>query len=157
MGKRYQRRLSIVIVSLSFSLHSFLGIPGDEPWYLPTINRDAAHKILKSCVDGTFLIRASSNGLYALTLVHNGVIYDCRIGRDPNQNYAFRFAASLTDRDGSAMATTSNANSVAYCDRSFITLKELVEFYMKNSLAENNPDLNMCLIMPIKLHANIKI
>jgi hypothetical protein len=50
-----------------------------------------------------------------------------------------------------------NGNSIAYCDRSFYSLKELVEFYTKNSLAENNPELNTCLTVPIKLHANIKI
>lgn len=154
---RRRRSHSLPINVLSFRLNSFLGIPSDEPWYVPTINRDAAHKILKSCVDGTFLIRSSSNGLYALTLVHNGVIYDCRIGRDPNQNYAFRFVASMMDPDGSAMVTTANGNSVAYCDRSFMTLKDLVEFHTKNSLAENNPDLNMCLALPIRSHANIKI
>ena len=134
---------------------SFLGLPTDEPWYLATITRETAHRLLKSCVEGTFLIRTSSNGLYALTLVHNGVIYDCRISRDPNQNYAFRFVASIMDKNG--QSTTMNGNSLAYCDRSFYSLKELVEFYTKNSLAENNPDLNICLTVPIKLHANIKI
>ncbi|CAF2336313.1 unnamed protein product [Rotaria sp. Silwood2] len=136
-------------------INNFLGIPTNEPWYLPTINREIAHKLLKTCVEGTFLIRTSSNGLYALTLVHNGVIYDCRIGRDPNQNYAFRFVASYIDKNG--QSTTMNNNSSAYCDRSFYSLKELVEFYTKNSLAENNPDLNTCLTIPIKSHANIKI
>jgi hypothetical protein len=134
---------------------SFLGIPSDEPWYLPTITREVAHKLLKSCVEGTFLIRLSSNGLYALTLVHNSIIYDCRIGRDPNEQYAFRFVASFIDKNGQSMIM--NGNSSAYCDRSFNSLKELVDFYTKNSLAENNPDLNTCLTVPIKLHANIKI
>jgi hypothetical protein len=140
-----------------FSKYSsrFLGIPTDEPWYLPTINREAAHKLLKTCVEGTFLIRTSSNGLYALTLVHNGIIYDCRIGRDPNENYAFRFLASTIDRNG--QSTIMNGNNSAYCDRSFYLLKDLVEFYTKNSLAENNPDLNTCLTIPIKSHNNIKL
>jgi hypothetical protein len=133
---------------------SFLGIPTDEPWYLPTINRETAHKLLKSCGEGTFLIRSSSNGLYALTLVHNGIIYDCRIGRDPTQNYAFRFVASI---DKTGQSTMMNGNNSAYCDRLFYSLKELVEFYTKNSLAENNSDLNTCLTVPIKLHTNIKI
>ena len=107
-------------------------------------------------MDGTFLVRASSNGLYALTLVHNGYIYDCRIGRDPSQNYAFRFVASLADTSGQTTAPLSG-NSLAYCDRLFYSLKELVEYYTKNSLAENNPDLKTCLTVPIKSHANIKI
>lgn len=140
---------------ISFFFFSFLGIPTDEPWYLPTLNRETAHKLLKTCVEGTFLVRTSSNGFYALTLVHNGVIYDCRIGRDPSQNYAFRFVASLIDKNG--QSTTTNGNTSAYCDRLFYTLKELVEFYTKHSLAENNPDLNTCLTVPIKLHANVKI
>lgn len=110
-----------------------------------------------SCVDGTYLIRTSSKGLYALTLVHNGTIYDCRIGRDPNQNYAFRFVASLVDRNGATATTTVNGNHFAFCDRSFNSLKDLVEFYSKNSLAENNPDLNICLTVPIKSHPNIKL
>jgi hypothetical protein len=123
---------------------------------MPTMNRDAAHKLLQTCVDGTFLIRTSSDGLYALTLVHNGVIYDCRIGRDPNQNYNFRFVASSIDSSGST-TTTTDRHHLTYCDHSFYSLKDLVEFYTKNSLAENNPDLNTCLTVPIKLHANIKV
>ncbi|CAF4022116.1 unnamed protein product, partial [Rotaria magnacalcarata] len=136
-------------------INNFLGLPTDEPWYLPTINREMAHKLLKICVEGTFLIRTSSNGLYALTLVHNGIIYDCRIGRDPTQNYAFRFVASYIDKNG--QPTTMNDNNSGYCDRSFYSLKELVDFYTKNSLAENNPELNICLTVPIKMHVNIKI
>ena len=50
-----------------------------------------------------------------------------------------------------------NGNVAAYCDRSFHSLKELVEFYKKNTLAENNPDLNTCLTVPIKMHADIKL
>ncbi|CAF0886723.1 unnamed protein product [Adineta steineri] len=127
-------------------INNFLDLPNDEPWYLATINRETAHRLLKSCVEGTYLIRTSSTGLYALTLVHNNVIYDCRIGRDPTQNYAFRFVASNMD-----------GNSFAYCDRSFRSLGELVRYYTEHSLAENNPDLNTCLTVPIKSHANIKI
>lgn len=83
------------------------------------------------------------------------MIYDCRIGRDPNQNYAFRFVASTVDKTG--QSTSMNGSSSSYCDRSFYTLKDLVEFYTKNSLAENNPDLNTILTVPIKSHMNIKI
>jgi hypothetical protein len=50
-----------------------------------------------------------------------------------------------------------NGNVSAYCDRLFHSLKELVEFYKKNSLAENNPDLNTCLNTPIKLHPDIRL
>lgn len=139
---------------MKFFFFRFLGIPTDELWYLPSINREGAHKLLKSCSEGTFLIRPSSNGHYALTLVHNGVIYDCRIGRDPSQNYAFRFVASTGEKNG--QSNMMNGNNPAYCDRSFFSLKELVEFYMKNSLAENNPELNTCLTIPIKSNVNIK-
>jgi hypothetical protein len=157
----YENKIAMCMKTLAdkgveqHEINNFLGIPIDEPWYLPTINRETAHKLLKLCVEGTFLIRLSSNGLYALTLVHNGMIYDCRIGRDPNQNYAFRFIASSIDKNG--QTTIINGPSLAYCDRSFYSLKELVEFYTKNSLAENNSDLNTCLTIPIKLHVNIKI
>ncbi|UJR33699.1 hypothetical protein I4U23_021128 [Adineta vaga] len=136
-------------------INDFLGLPTDEKWYLSTITREAAHRLLKPCGEGTFLIRTSSNGLYALTLVHNNIIYDCRIGRDPANTYAFRFIASNFPKN--AQSTTINGNTMAYCDRSFFSLKDLVEFYKKNSLAENNPDLDTCLTVPIKDHANVKI
>ena len=119
------------------------------------MNRETAHKLLKSCSEGTYLIRSSSNNLYALTLVHNNIIYDCRIGRDPSRQYAFRFIASTVDRNGPS--TVNNSNHFAYCDRSFYSLKDLVEFYSQNSLAENNPDLNTCLTVPIKSHVNFKL
>lgn len=141
-------------LSVVFSA-SFLGLPTDEPWYVATITREAAHKLLKSCAEGTFLIRASSNGLYALTLVHNNVIYDCRIGRDPANSYAFRFIATSVAKGG--QATTMAGNSFIYCDRVFFSLKALVEFYQQNSLAENNPELNTRLTVPIKQHANVKL
>lgn len=89
-----------------------------------------------------------------MTLVYKTMIYDCRIGRDPTQNYAFRFVASTGEKAG--QSTMSNGNSLTYCDRSFFSLKELVEFYVTNSLAENNPELNTCLKAPIKTHVNIK-
>ena len=154
INKYCNKNLFILIFEIMFS---FLGIPTDEPWYLPNINREIAHKLLKSCTEGTFLLRESSNGLYALTLVHDGIIYDCRIGRDPNQNYSFRFVASNTDKSSQSTTTTTDDNNSTYCDRSFYSLKELVDFYTKNSLAENNVDLNTCLTVPIKLHANINL
>jgi hypothetical protein len=59
--------------------------------------------------------------------------------------------------DKSGQSTMMNGNSSSFCDRSFNSLKDLVEFYTKNSLAENNPDLKTCLTVPIKSHINIKI
>lgn len=146
-----------IFLSFAFEsfLFSFLGTPTDELWFVPSINREGAHKLLKSCTDGTFLIRPASNGHYALTLVHKSIIYNCRIGRDPSQNYAFRFVASIGEKNGQS-STMTNGNSPIYCDRAFFSLKELVEFYMENSLAENNPELNTCLKTPIKSPANIK-
>jgi len=164
----YENKISMCMKSLAdrgieqHEINSFLGIPTDEPWYLPSINRETAHKLLKSSGEGTYLIRPSSNGFYALTLVHNNMIYDCRIGRDPTKDYAFRFVASTIDRTGPTSSSTTtktitNGHQIVFSDRLFYSLKDLVEFYTRNSLAENNADLNTCLIVPIKLHANFKL
>ncbi len=59
--------------------------------------------------------------------------------------------------DRNSQSSIMNGNVSAYCDRLFHSLKELVEFYKKNSLAENNPDLNTCLNTPIKLHPDIRL
>lgn len=157
----YENKIAMCMKSLAdrgieqHEINSFLGIPTDEPWYLPSINRETAHKLLKACGEGTYLIRPSSNGFYALTLVHNNMIYDCRIGRDPAKDYAFRFVASTIDRSSST-TNMADGHQLAFSERLFYSLKDLVEFYTRNSLAENNADLNTCLIVPIKLHVNFK-
>ena len=106
--------------------------PGDNHRYAPhnryqtwrkDLTREEAEKHLKGRPDGTFLVRRSSNGSHALSLVCNGIIVHCIIH---NKDGFYGFAAPFQ-----------------HCD-----LKDLVLFYMENSLERHNPNLTTKLLYP---------
>ncbi|CAF0801259.1 unnamed protein product [Didymodactylos carnosus] len=165
--KQYEKKIAMCMKTLEdkgiepHEINSWLGVPDeDEPWFLPDYNREMAHSLLKTCPEGTYLIRNSSNGLYALTIVHNGLIYDCRIGRDVNQNYAFGFVTTTTTPPATNNNVSSNKNGpsdeiyskITFSERLFYSLKDLVEYYTQHSLVEHASNLNTRLITPIKRH-----
>jgi phosphoinositide-3-kinase regulatory subunit len=97
----------------------------DATWLLHNCTRNDAEVKLKGKPDGTFLIRPSRTGQYALSIMCNGIINHCIINR--------------TDR-GFGFAEPFNIYS---------SLKELVLHYAQNSLEEHNDSLTTTLAYPV--------
>ncbi|EEB18358.1 Phosphatidylinositol 3-kinase regulatory subunit alpha, putative [Pediculus humanus corporis] len=94
-------------------------------WNLPECSRAQAATLLESKPEGTFLVRPSSSGQYALSIVCNGVINHCIIYQ--------------TDR-GFGFAEPYNI---------YPSLKQLVLHYANNSLEEHNEELKTTLMYPV--------
>lgn len=94
-------------------------------WNLPDCSRLQATALLDSKPEGTFLIRPSSSGQYALSIVCNGVVNHCII--------------SQTER-GFGFAEPFNI---------YASLKHLVLHYARNSLEEHNEELKTTLMYPV--------
>lgn len=94
-------------------------------WNLPECSRTQAATLLDSKPEGTFLIRPSSSGQYALSIVCNGVVNHCIIYQ--------------TDR-GFGFAEPYNI---------YPSLKQLVLHYSNNSLEEHNEELKTTLMYPV--------
>jgi len=95
-------------------------------WLIPQCNRDRAVSLLRSKADGTFLIRESSSGQYALSIVHsNGEVGHCLIHRG---------------QDGYGFAEPFNV---------YPSLYDLVLHYALHSLEEHNEGLRTTLLYPL--------
>ncbi|XP_023322657.1 phosphatidylinositol 3-kinase regulatory subunit alpha [Eurytemora carolleeae] len=95
-------------------------------WLLLNCDRPKAVNLLRNKEDGTFLIRQSSNGQYALSIVHShGEIGHCLI---------------LRGKDGYGFAEPYNI---------YPTLDDLVLHYAVNSLEEHNEELRTTLLFPL--------
>ncbi|XP_024940412.1 phosphatidylinositol 3-kinase regulatory subunit alpha isoform X5 [Cephus cinctus] len=102
-----------------------LEIHADEKtWLYLEGSRPDADRLLAGRPDGTFLVRRSSSGQYALSIMCNGTVNHCII-------YA-------TER-GYGFAEPFNIHE---------TLKHLVLHYAQNSLEEHNESLNTTLAYP---------
>ncbi|XP_012277120.1 phosphatidylinositol 3-kinase regulatory subunit alpha [Orussus abietinus] len=102
-----------------------LEVHGDEEtWLFLEGSRPDADRLLAGRPDGTFLVRRSSSGQYALSIMCNGTVNHCII-------YA-------TER-GYGFAEPYNIHK---------TLKHLVLHYAQNSLEEHNESLNTTLAYP---------
>ncbi|KAL0269948.1 UNVERIFIED_CONTAM: hypothetical protein PYX00_007521 [Menopon gallinae] len=97
----------------------------EQLWNLPDCSRLQATALLDSKPEGTFLIRPSSSGQYALSIVCNGVVNHCII--------------SQTER-GFGFAEPFNI---------YASLKHLVLHYARNSLEEHNEELKTTLMYPV--------
>ncbi|XP_033213327.1 phosphatidylinositol 3-kinase regulatory subunit alpha isoform X2 [Belonocnema kinseyi] len=96
----------------------------DKAWLYLECSRSDADRILMGRPDGTFLVRRSRIGQYALSIMCNGTVNHCII-------YA-------TER-GFGFAEPYNIHQ---------TLKHLVLHYAQNSLEEHNESLNTTLAFP---------
>jgi len=96
-----------------------------KTWYIPNCTRREAETYLTDKPTGTFLIRPSSAGHYALSIACNGVINHCMIHETP---HGFGFAIPYNVYD---------------------TLQSLVSHYAQSSLEEHNDLLPTTLKYPI--------
>jgi len=98
----------------------------ERNWLLPDCDRPKAVNLLRNKADGTFLIRKSTKGQYALSIVHSdGEIGHCIIHRG---------------QDGYGFADPFNI---------YPTLYELVIHYAFHSLEEHNAGLRTTLLFPL--------
>ena len=102
----------------------------DATWYLPSVDRNYAEKILFGKPHGTFLVRLSRDNRHALSISCNGAVEHCRIEE--------------TDR-GIGFAEPYNI---------YANLKELVLHYSQYSLEEYNDKLTTKLATPIMMSMN---
>lgn len=95
-------------------------------WLMPDCDRQRAVELLRNKPDGTFLIRKSNNGQYALSIVHStGLIGHCLIHQG-EEGYGFAHPFNI-----------------------YQTLDNLVLHYAVNSLEEHNEGLRTPLLYPL--------
>jgi len=116
----------------SQSIETALSLPSttvdiwdEKLWYSQDASRQEAQSLLKDKPEGTFLVRKSSKGELALSLIVNGgVVGHCIIYES---NVGFGFTRQTTY---------------------FPSAKSLILYYSAHSLAEFNPQLSTCLKFP---------
>jgi len=102
----------------------------DKFWYSQEASRQEAQALLRDKPEGTFLVRKSSRGELALSLIINGgVVVHCMI-------YESLYSQSV--------AGFGFTRPKAY----FPSPKALILYYSAHSLAEFNPALQTCLKYP---------
>lgn len=96
-----------------------------KTWYIHACTRQQAEAYLADKPTGTFLIRPSSAGHYALSIACNGVINHCMI-HETSHGFGFAIPYNVYD-----------------------TLQSLVSHYAQSSLEEHNDLLPTTLKYPI--------
>ncbi|XP_054710590.1 phosphatidylinositol 3-kinase regulatory subunit alpha-like isoform X2 [Uloborus diversus] len=96
----------------------------ESTWLIENYSRSDAEKLLAGRANGTFLIRNSRTGDYALSIIVNGVVGHCLIHK------------------------TENGVGFAEPYHAFPTLKSLVLHYAQTSLEEHNESLKTTLTYP---------
>eukprot|EP00088_Acartia_fossae_P042745 TRINITY_DN4495_c0_g1_i11.p1 TRINITY_DN4495_c0_g1~~TRINITY_DN4495_c0_g1_i11.p1 ORF type:complete len:456 (+),score=113.32 TRINITY_DN4495_c0_g1_i11:106-1473(+) len=103
-------------------------------WLLPDCDRVRAEELLRGKPDGTFLIRQSRCGKFALSIVHSsGIVDHCLIDK---VDMGYGFADTIQD-----------PNYI------FPSLDDLVRHYKDNNLEEHNACLKTTLIYPLNCPA----
>lgn len=97
----------------------------ESTWLLRDCTRIEAEKLLAGQPDGTFLVRPSSSGQYALSITCNGTTNHCIIYKT-ERGYGFAEPYNIYE-----------------------SLKLLVVHYAQNSLEEHNDSLNTTLAFPV--------
>ncbi|KAG5679226.1 hypothetical protein PVAND_008807 [Polypedilum vanderplanki] len=98
-------------------------------WLFEKYTRQRAEQALQDAPTGTFLIRKSTVGAYALSIVANGVVNHCVIYKTEKGNYGFAEPYNI-----------------------YKSLKELVLHYSTNSLEEHNESLQTTLLYPLNVY-----
>lgn len=101
----------------------------ERTWLLPDCSRTEAERLLFGQPDGTFLVRPSRTGQYALSITCNGTTNHCIIYKT-ERGYGFAEPYNIYE-----------------------SLKLLVLHYAQNSLEEHNDSLNTTLVFPVFAHA----
>ena len=103
------------------------GMPHQDEgsWLKPDLDRQSAEKLLAGRKHGTFLIRKSRDGRFALSIVCNGSVGHCHIEQS-DRGYGFAEPYNI-----------------------YPTLKEMVLHYAQNSLEEHNSTLKTTLTHPV--------
>ncbi|KAK7583851.1 hypothetical protein V9T40_004814 [Parthenolecanium corni] len=124
------QRIHQMLANNTLNLHN-LNIDADKPhsneltWFLSQCTRADAERLLAGTQDGTFLIRPSRTGQYALSISCNDTVNHCIIYETP-RGYGFAEPYNIYD-----------------------SLKSLVLHYSQNSLEEHNDVLTTTLAHPI--------
>jgi len=101
----------------------------ESTWLLADCSRTEAERLLSGQPDGTFLVRPSRTGQYALSITCNGTTNHCIIYKT-ERGYGFAEPYNIYE-----------------------SLKLLVLHYAQNSLEEHNDALNTTLAFPVFAHA----
>ncbi|XP_033611633.1 phosphatidylinositol 3-kinase regulatory subunit gamma-like [Cryptotermes secundus] len=101
----------------------------ETTWLLPECSRTEAERLLAGQPDGTFLVRPSRTGQYALSITCNGTTNHCII-YETERGYGFAEPYNIYE-----------------------SLKLLVLHYAQNSLEEHNDSLTTTLAFPVFAHA----
>lgn len=104
--------------------HPSSEMSNESLWHFDDCSRDYATSCLQNRPDGTFLIRKSQNGVYALSISCNKDVHHCRIFKGEN-GYGFAEPFLI-----------------------YPTLRDLVLHYSENSLLMHNDLLNTTLKYP---------
>ncbi|KAK7582214.1 hypothetical protein V9T40_013659 [Parthenolecanium corni] len=124
------QRIQQMLANNTLNLHN-LNIDADKPhsnestWFLKHCTRADAERLLTRTKDGTFLIRPSRTGQYALSISCNDSVNHCII-YETARGYGFAEPYNIYD-----------------------SLKSLVLHYSQNSLEEHNDVLTTTLAHPI--------
>lgn len=105
----------------------------ESTWLLQSCSRIDAERLLNGKCDGTFLIRPSTTGQSALSIVCNGVVNHCIINRSSK---GFGFAEPYNI---------------------YASLKDLVLHYSQTSLEEHNDSLTTTLAYPVLAENDKKV
>ncbi|CAH1393870.1 unnamed protein product [Nezara viridula] len=97
----------------------------ESSWLLKECSRSKAEQLLTATKDGTFLVRPSRTGQYALSITCNGTVNHCII-YETERGYGFAEPYNIYE-----------------------SLKALVLHYYQNSLEEHNDSLNTTLAYPV--------
>ncbi len=96
-----------------------------DTWFMPNVDRGMAEQLLAGKPHGTFLIRKSRDGCFALSIVCNGKLEHCKIEKTA---HGFGFAEPYNV---------------------YTSLLELVLHYSQHSLVEHNDVLTTTLAIPL--------
>ncbi|BES90725.1 Phosphatidylinositol 3-kinase [Nesidiocoris tenuis] len=102
----------------------------EKTWFLKDCSRVEAERLLMGAKDGTFLVRPSRTGNYALSITCNGLVNHC-IVYETERGYGFAEPYNIYE-----------------------SLKALVLHYKQNSLEEHNDSLCTTLAHPVYAEAD---
>lgn len=122
---RTKKQQSLTPTNTQHSTKALLPHQDSSTWLLPELDRVQAEKMLAGKTHGTFLIRKSRDGRFALSIVNNGEVGHCHI-HQTERGFGFSEPYNI-----------------------YPSLKDLVLHYAQNSLEEHNEKLKTTLTYPV--------